>query len=66
MENSPGPRRCPDCDGERVAWSIHRTGTRAQRHSPREVHWLCRACGHAWSEPTAGPEDPSPLAPHAA
>ena len=52
-------QRCVQCGSERVAWRVHRTGTRQLQHSSRQLHWSCRQCAHEWREPiSVEPEDP--------
>jgi predicted RNA-binding Zn-ribbon protein involved in translation (DUF1610 family) len=42
--------KCPECGGEHMSWRVHRTATRNQRYSSKELHWLCRDCGHQRTE----------------
>lgn len=54
---------CPDCGSERMSWHLHRTGTRDQRYSQKELHWMCRECGYQRIEGMTAAQNAPTLSP---
>ncbi|MBW3628837.1 MAG: hypothetical protein KY464_06020 [Gemmatimonadetes bacterium] len=62
MESSR-THQCPDCGSDQMSWHVHRTGTRSQRYSQKELHWVCRECGYQRIEGMNAIEPPRTMPP---